>query len=98
VAFGTAAYLIYDAYHKLDVLKGPPPAGCAPTCTDAQTAPGRADVLAADLATAIGVAALGSAIAWALLARVDRPVATRAAHFGVSPIAGGAFALLRVDR
>jgi hypothetical protein len=98
VAFGTAAYLIYDAYHKLDVLKGPPPAGCAPTCTDAQTAPGRADVLAADVATAIGVAALGSAIAWTLLARVDSPVATRGAHFGVSPIAGGAFALLRVDR
>ncbi len=90
VAFGTAAYLIYDAYHKLDVL--------APACSESPTAPGRADVLAADVATGIGVAALGSAVAWALLARVDRPVATRAAHFGVSPIAGGAFALLRVER
>jgi hypothetical protein len=96
VAFGTTTYLIYDAYRKLDVLKGS--AGCAPTCSDAQTAPGRAEVLAADVATGLGIAALGSAVAWALLAQLDRPVATPAAHFGVSPIAGGAFATLRVNR
>jgi len=95
-AFGTTAYLIYDAYRKLDVLKGS--TGCAPICTDAQTAPGRAEVLAADVATGIGIAALGSAVAWGLLAQLDRPAATRAAHFGVSPIAGGAFATLRVNR
>jgi len=96
VAFGTTAYFIYDAYRKLDALKGP--AGCAPTCSDAQTAPGRAEVVAADVATGIGIATLGSAVAWALLAQLDSPVATRAAHFAVSPIAGGAFATLRVDR
>jgi hypothetical protein len=97
-AFGTAAYLIYDAYRKLDTLKGPPPAGCAPWCTDAQTAPGRAEVLAADVTTGIGIAALGGAIAWSLLARPARSAGALDALLAVSPMAGGAFVSLHMDR
>ena len=62
-------------------------------CTDAQTAPGKNDVIASWVGYGVGAAAIGGAILWTVLANSGgggsasaRPI------FDVRPVAGGAVA------
>ncbi len=87
---GGGVYFIVTAISDRNQLA----ATCAPNCTNAQTQPGRTDVLVADILFGVGGAAVVGALIWAVAAPdtadVAPPIAKWLPRFDVHPVTGGA--------
>jgi hypothetical protein len=93
VAAGAAG--VYFGVHTqslVDSMRRPPPAGCEPFCTSAQTEPARTDAALMGVSIGVAGAALGGAVLWALLSHSAAP--SSASSLGVQPVTGGAVATL----
>ena len=90
-ALGSSAYLALAARSDYDTLT----TACAPHCASTAADPARAKVLASEITLGVGVAAVGSALVWALVSPPKRPISTAfSPRFDVAPAPGGAFATL----
>jgi hypothetical protein len=88
VALGSFGLFAISARSELSKLKK----ACSPSCTDAQTKPGRTDALVADVSLGVGVAALAGAVTWALLAGPSSREPTSAARLSIAPLERGGYA------
>jgi hypothetical protein len=93
LALGTSVVFALQTSNDFNTLKQ-----CSPTCTEAQTAPGRTHASITDVSLGVGAAAVVGAIAWAILGRSDASAkpASGQATVDVKPIAGGAFGTVAV--
>ena len=88
VSLGASAYLALAARSDYDTLT----TTCAPHCAPSAADAGRTKVLASEVTLGVGVAAVGSALVWALLSPPKKSVSTASARFDIAPTQGGAFA------
>jgi hypothetical protein len=91
LAAGT--YFWISAHDQLTLLDRPPPQGCAPDCSAAQTAAGRRYLLLGEVSFGVGGAGLLTALAWGWI-DATRVRTASAWRLDVRPVAGGAAAQL----
>jgi hypothetical protein len=89
-SLGTSAAFAVVTGNDLSALQH----SCSPACTDAQTQNGRTHALLTDVTLGVGLAAVGAAVTWAVLALTSGPGAAQgpesALRLDLAPAAGGA--------